>query len=110
MEFFDPEFLGPIMPLVKVSSHPLEPAAVAQRLPPGSFVGCAAKELPIHKALHQQNRMTVVLLPIVGHALQTQAQAAGSQVGPLLPVGQNDESAVLDRKSTRLNFSHLVIS
>src|ERR1017187_5795983 len=98
IEFFDPEFLGPVVPLVEILSHPLETGSVAQGLPARSLVSGSLEILPVDKALDQDNGVVVVLLPILREALETPAHRSGSQIGKLLAWGQNDEATVLGQK------------
>src|SRR5664280_3429563 len=55
IQFFDPQFLGPVVPLVEVLSHPLETRTVAQGLPARSLVSGSLEILPVDKALDHDN-------------------------------------------------------
>jgi hypothetical protein len=98
IEFFDPKFLGPAMPLVEILRHSFEAGTVTQRLPTRGLVRGGLEILPIHEALDQDNGVIIVRLPILREAFEVQAQGVGSQIGKLLPSGQNDKATVLGQQ------------
>src|ERR1035437_2526910 len=98
IQFFDPKFLGPVVPLVEILSHPLEAGTVAQGLPARSLVSGSLEILPADKALDHDNGVVIMLLPILREALEAPAHRSGSQIGKLLAWSQDDEATVLGQQ------------
>jgi len=82
-------------PILTVSRGSRAASSSVRAVVEGSWGGFCGEFI---KAFDQQNRMALLLLPILGQASQTQAQTAGSQLGPLLRIGQNDQPTVLGQE------------
>src|SRR5919108_6290242 len=98
----NPQLLGVLGIDVKILPVPFKALGRPQLLPARCLVTGAPKTLWVHKGLHQQNRMTKGLLPILSQPLTEQLQNATAQIGPLASGGQNEKAAILGNEMPAL--------
>src|SRR5712692_10663235 len=89
--------------------HPTAPLGLSQQNPVRCTVASSGKALAINQGLQQQRMVSIESLPVSRQSARTVCQDLAGQSCHPHP-RQDQEPAVIDRKSTRLNSSHSSIS
>lgn len=96
-QFLYQQPLGLAMLDVVVPPAPPPPISQPQLLPAVGGVNRAAKLLRIHKALHRQDRVPVLRLPIRAESRQSQLEHSGTQIG-YRPIREEQKPGVVDHQ------------
>lgn len=86
------------MTLVEIFGHARKTAGVIQAGPAGGLVSGAAEELAINETFDRHDGMAPARLPILGEAGRAQGQRPRSQIGQLLPVGEDAVTGVVGQE------------